>query len=270
MQCANEWETKTVEYGENFEAHTLLPLIAKNQIPAVRISNFFSQKERDYVVQNINLRDIFWYRNSEHRQGRIGISATEYHSKPNGKAMYFGLASESSRNRDDIFSDAPNPIQRIVDLFSKSYEVSVAREPSLDGAAYFSGLIRAMGAKSTLHFDYAPHQLPGWWVSESEEQFALVLYLQMPTDGGELLIYNHPWILKDDVYNEDKFEKGPYGFNPTFLVNERPTKIAPVAGDLIIFRSRNFHQVEKIDPRQYRLTFNSFLSLKDETLFLWS
>lgn len=269
MQYANDWEIKTIDSHENLEAHALLPLLATNRIAAIRISNFFTRKELDTAVKNINQRDISWYQNSEHRQGRIGISATEYHSKTNGKLLYFVLAPKCSRIREDMFSGASDPIQKIIGVFSKSYKVSVAHEPDDEGV-YFAGLIRAMGAKSTLHFDYAPHQLPGWGVSESEEQFALVLYLQMPADGGGLLIYNRPWVSEDDIHNEDIFEKGPNGFNPTFLESERPTRISPVTGDLIIFRSRNFHQVEGIDSDQIRLTFNSFLTLKNDVLSLWS
>lgn len=270
MKSLNAWEVKTIKYGEALETHTLLPSLTKNEIAAIRISDFFSQDELRNVVQNIRQHTISWYRNADHKQGRIGISATEYHSKANGKNLYFELEPECSKQRETLFSGAPDPIQRISELFTKSYPVSIAREPSLNNTQYFSGLIRAMGAKSTLHFDYAPHQLPGWWVSNTEEQFALVLYLQMPSTGGELLIYNHPWEQKDDIFNEDKIEKGPYGFNPVFLEQERPTVVTPVAGDLIIFRSRNFHQVKEISPSQYRLTFNSFLNLKEGTLFLWS
>ncbi len=270
MEYAKDWEIKKVEADRDLEAKVLLPLLATNNIAAIKISNFFDQNELDIIVKNINEHDISWYKDAEYRQGRIGISATEYHSKINGKDLYFKLVPECVRVKDEMFSGVSEPIQKIIKLFSKDYVVSLAHEPSMHNAVYFSGLVRAMGAKSTLHFDYAPSQLPGWEVSASEEQFAIVLYLQMPSVGGELIIYNHPWIPEDNIYNEDIFEKGPNGFNPSFLQNERPTKIFPETGDLIIFRSRNFHQVEQISPGETRLTLNSFLTLKNDSLSMWS
>lgn len=272
MEHANNWEIKTAEYGEKIDTNSLLSQLAGNQIAAVQISNFFTKEELDIIVANINRQSIFWYPESKHKQGRIGLSAAEFYSKPNGKALYFERTPEYSQMRDNFFSETTNPIQKIIALFSDSHETAIAREPGMNDATYFCGLIRAMGGKSTLHFDYAPHQLRGWEISESTEQFALVVYLQMPVTGGELLIYNRPWTIEDDVYNMDTLQKGPYGFDPIFLKEEIPTKISPIAGDLIIFRTRNFHQIEAINPglNQYRFTFSSFLSLKDGALFLWS
>lgn len=270
MQYENNWEIKTLEYGLDFDAQELLDMLSSNRIAAIRISNFLNQDELNTTLGHINKRDISWYLNSENKQGRIGVSATEYHSKPDGKALYFSRVPECSHKRESIFSTTSDPIRKIIALFSKNYEVSIANEPSMGNIPYFSGLIRAMGAKSTLHFDYAPNQLPGWSVSESEEQFGLVLYLQMPTKGGELMIYDHPWLAEDEIHNKDILEKGPNGFDPAFLKNEKPTKISPLAGDLIIFRTRNFHQIEEIESGQCRLTFNSFMTLKKGALSLWS
>lgn len=270
MQYANDWEIKTMEHGDVFEARKMLPLLSANQIAAIKISNFYSQADLAFIDNNIDRRDIAWYANSENKQGRIGISATEYHSKENGKALYFSLVAKATTAREKMFHGVQDPIQKIVDMFSADYKISMALEPSMNEAPYFSGLIRAMGAKSTLHFDHAPVQLPGWKVSESEEQFSLVLYLQMPDVGGELNIYNHPWVPEDEVYNKDILEKGPNGFDPIFLESEEPTKVPPASGDLIIFRTRNFHQIDSIGSGQIRLSFNSFMTLNGDELSLWS
>jgi len=272
MKHINNWEIKNIDYSEKINIGTLLPMLADNQIAAVKISNFYTKEELYTIVNKINKQSIFWYPESDNTQGRIGLSAAEYCSTLERKALYFEQVAESSRIRDDFFSDTINPIQKINELFSGSHQVAVAREPNVGDAPYFFGLIRAMGAKSTLHFDFAPHQLPGWRVSESTEQFGLVLYLQMPVAGGELLVYNHPWKIEDDVYNQDKIKKGPYGFDPAFIADEIPARITPVAGDLVIFRTRNFHQIDENSPglNQYRLTFNTFLALKDKALLLWS
>ncbi len=266
----SNWEIKTIKPDAGSEVHASLPLLATNRIAAIQIPNFFTQEELNICVENVKQKNISWYLNAEHKQGRIGISATEYHGKRDGKNLYFELEPESSRTRDEIFSGTSNPIQKIINLFSGSCRISIAREASMGNIPYFSGLIRAMETKSTLHCDYAPSQLPGWDISDSEEQFGLVLYLQMPSVGGELLIYDRPWVSEDDTHNKDILVKGPYGFDPAFLAHKKPTKVSPVAGDLIIFRSRNFHQVAHIDPDRTRLTINTFMSIKNNSLLLWS
>ncbi len=270
MNNYDAWEVKTLESDAGSEIRSLIPLLANNRIAAIRVSSFFTKEELDIIVKNIEQQNIAWYANKEYEQGRIGISTTEYHHKENGKGLYFKLTHESTKVRDEIFDGTSNPINKIIRLFSQSYSVSVASESSMGGASYFAGLIRAMGAKSTLHYDYAPNQLTGWDVSKSEEQFGLVLYLQMPPKGGELIIYNHPWTSEDEIHNKDIGQKGTYGFDPIFLKDEVSTKICPVAGDLIVFRTRNFHQVEEIDSDKPRLTLVSFMTLKDDLLSLWS
>lgn len=270
MDYTTDWEIRSMRYGENFEPRSMLPLLSSNLIAAVKISNFYGPEDLAIIDKNINRQDIAWYVNSENKQGRIGLSATEYHAKENGRDLYFSLAPKATAAREKMFSGVSDPVQKIIDLFSSEYQIGIAQEPGADGARYFSGLIRAMGAKSTLHFDYAPVQLPGWEVSKSEEQFGLVLYLQMPDTGGELSIYNHPWVPADEIHNKDILEKGPNGFDPGFLKDERPTQVSPASGDLIIFRTRNFHQIDEIASGQIRLSFNTFMTLNDDALSLWS
>jgi len=249
---------------------SLLLSLASNEIGAIQISQFLSSEELAIVVENMRKQSIAWYTNKEHKQGRIGISATEYHHRDGGKQMYFNLAPQNSVIRDEIFEGIPNPIDRIVKLFSDKYGVSIATEQSMQNAQYFAGIIRAMGAKSTLHYDSAPTQLPGWTVSDSEEQFGLVLHLQTATKGGELTVYNRPWVQEDDLHNNDIGQKGTFGFTDGFLGDTPHATVVPKAGDLIVFRSRNFHQVEDITSDEPRLTLTVFMSLKDGSLYLWS
>lgn len=270
MEYAHDWEIKNVAADDALQAPTLLPLLAANKIAAIKVSNFYSPEELALIETNIDSKDVAWYPHADQKQGRIGISATEYHSKKDGKALYFSRVDEATTVREKMFVGVSNPIEKIINMFSPEYKIGIAKESSMNNVPYFAGLIRAMGAQSTLHFDYAPVQLPGWDVSESEEQFGLVIYLQMPKVGGALNIYNHPWVPADEVHNKDRIEKGPEGFDPTFLKDEKPTQVSPTSGDLIIFRTRNFHQVDAIGSDRIRFSLNVFMTLKGDTLCLWS
>ena len=78
------------------------------------------------------------------------------------------------------------------------------------------GINTGYGVQGTLHYDYAPQQLPGWSVAKSNERFGLVLYLQMP-ESGEAYISNHPWAQEDEQYNNDHLEKAPMGLQEVGL-----------------------------------------------------
>jgi hypothetical protein len=267
---SKNWESIELDTVSSFNARELLPRLASNEIAAVKISNIFTIDEVQEMAGNIKKQGVHWYPNFEFKQGRIGICATEYHSKVNGKLAYFALQPEQSKIRNNMFPGTLDPVARMFDVFSDAYAVSVATEPNLENANYFTGLVRAMQHESTIHFDYAPHQLPGWWVSETEAQFAIVIYLQMPGSGGGLTVYNHPWEIADDKYNKDIHEKGPRGFEETVLGGINSTTINPSEGDMVIFNSRNFHKVEALDSDRARFSVNTFMSLKDDKLYFWN
>jgi len=267
----NQWGIRRLTPDNSAEACDLLPALASNEIAAIQIGQFLGRQELDVIIGNMSKQSIAWYENKRNQQGRIGINATGYHHEVGGKRKYFDLTPQAEKVRDEIFEGTQSPIDKITKFFSSNgYSASIATEPDMQNARYFAGLIRAMGAKSTLHFDYAPDQLPGWSVSDSEEQYGLVLYLQMPTEGGELTIYNRPWQPEDESHNNDIGQKGTYGFTEDFLGEAPRTSIRPLAGDLVVFKTRNFHQIGEIESDKPRLGLTTFMSLKDRSLSLWS
>jgi len=266
----NQWAFQAVGPDNSAEACALLPALAANEVGAIQISQFLCRQELDVITANMGSQDIAWYENKERQQGRIGINATGYSHKAEGKQEYFDLTPQAEQARDEIFAGTQSPIDKITEFFSEGYTASVATEPDMNNARYFAGLIRAMGAKSTLHFDYAPKQLPGWSVAEADEQFGLVLYLQMPAEGGELNVYNRPWQPEDERHNNDIKEKGTYGFDEEVVGDAPHISVQPSEGDLVVFKPRNFHQVGEIKSDKPRLGLTTFMSLKGDRLSLWS
>jgi len=266
----NQWGAVLLGPDDSAEASTLLPELARNEIAAIKIGQFLCEEELSVIKANMEGQTIAWYANKTNEQGRIGINATGYSHLPDGKKKYFDATPAAEQARDEIFEGTDSPINRILAFFGRGFNTKIATEPELQEARYFAGLIRAMGAKSTLHFDYAPRQLPGWNVADADEQFGLVLYLQMPAVGGELNIYNRPWTPEDERYNNDHVEKGTFGFTEGFLSDTPYTSVLPSEGDLVVFKTRNFHQVDEIQSDRPRLGLTTFMSQQDDTLSLWS
>lgn len=266
----NQWDEVQIGSDDSAEACALLPELARNEIAAIKIGQFLCEEELDAIKANMEDKTIAWYDNKTGQQGRIGINATGFSHLSDGKKRYFDATPAAEEDRDEIFEGTYNPINKILDFFGHGFDTKIATEPELDKARYFAGLIRAMGAKSTLHFDYAPRQLPGWSVADADEQFGLVLYLQMPTAGGELNIYNHPWTPEDERHNNDHVEKGTFGFTEGFLGDTPYASVLPSEGDLVVFKTRNFHQVDDIRSYRPRLGLTTFMSRQAGTLSLWS
>ena len=266
----NKWEAVQLGPDDSVEACTLLPELARNEIAAIKIGRFLSEQELAVIKRNMEDKTIAWYANKTNQQGRIGINATGYSHLPDGKQKYFDASPAAEKDRDTIFTGTNSPINKILEFFGRKFDIKIATELELNEARYFAGLIRAMGAKSTLHFDYAPKQLPGWSVANADEQFGLVLYLQMPAAGGELNIYDHPWTPDDERYNNDHVEKGTFGFTEGFLGDTPYASVLPSEGDLVVFKTRNFHQVDEIKSDKPRLGLTTFMSQQGGALSLWS
>ena len=264
------WSAETISGEDSDEIRNGIYELSDNTMAAMRIPNIYTAEEVDTIVDGIDHQGVLWYPNFEFKQGRIGICATEYVSKINGKEAYFLLEAESSKTRSEIFPTDLDPVRKMIDTFSPGFDTSVAEEASLGHAKYFTGLVRAMGQESTTHFDFAPHQLPGWQVAEAEAQFAVVTYLQVPGSGGELTIFNRTWEQDDEEFNQDVEEKGPKGFEKQFLDDAESVVLAPNPGEMIVFNSRNFHKVEDMVSQVARFSINSFMSLSNDKLYLWN
>jgi hypothetical protein len=266
----NQWGAIQLGPDSSAEACALLPELARNEIAAIKIGHFMCEQELAIVKTNIEDKTIAWYANKTNQQGRIGINATGFSHESYGMKKYFDATPAAEEDRDEIFEDTQSPVNKILEFFGRGFDTKIATEPALAEARYFTGLIRAMGAKSTLHFDYAPEQLPGWSVANADEQFGLVLYLQMPTEGGVLNIYDRPWTPADESHNQDHVVKGTFGFTEGFLGDTPYASIIPSEGDLVIFKTRNFHQVDEINSDRLRLGLTTFMSQQNGTLSLWS
>lgn len=151
------WRVETITGQDGHETREALFELAKNDLAAVSIPGIYSQQEVAVIVDNIVEQGVMWYPNFESRQGRIGICATEYFSKPEGKEQYFSLVAEHAAIRNRIFPGTLEPTEKMIEIFSRALDTSVAEEPSLGNADYFTGLIRAMAQESTTHFDFTLH-----------------------------------------------------------------------------------------------------------------
>lgn len=97
-------------------------------------------------------------------------------------------------------------------------------------------------------------------------QLSWNLYLELTElDQGKTHIYNRLWQPEDAVLRNE----AAYGYQETIVEGAQHVTFQPRVGDVVIFNTRHFHQVEPVDG--YRVTFTPALGLypSGEIIF-WS
>ena len=154
-------------------------------------------------------------------------------------------------------------MQRLIDeLKALDFDAGVMSEPGL--GAYFAGNGKLRSGRTPIHIDYSPQDSEGWAVADGIYQLAWNLYLRVPPQGGELLIWDKCWEPEDDIHQVDNNY-----FYKEEVVNGVPmlrVKVNP--GEVMMINSRNYHSVAEVEDR---LAFGSFISVFDGLrMRLWS
>lgn len=241
-----------------------LNLLFENKIPCIRVSGFASKKECIQLERSVAKVGFDFYENVFPPIGRIGITQFEYSGKD--KVDYFLRASKANDVYRRITSMANfSPLDRLIYILNHNIDknADIAFEDDVD-ASYFAGLFRQISV-ALLHVDFARLDAPGWKIGDVVSQLAWNLYITPPENGGSCNVYNRPWQLND----ESRKITGSYGYDSSLVENVEYKSNAPIIGDLVIFNSRNFHEVTQANGD--RLTCSSFIGkLPDGNLVLWS
>lgn len=254
-----EWKNGVVN-GLNKDS---LNLLFRNMIPYIRITNFASADECESLTRQASSHGFSPYRGVEPTINRIGHTVFEYDKI--SKERYFEDAAKSLPIQSHIFSEAFNPIKRLVDLIQDETGVRPVIAKDLSGRPYYAGLIRRIENGTLIHVDYAPTEQNAWEVCDVISQLSWNLYLRVSDPNeGNTRIYNKQWEI-----GHRRFREGSYGYSPEVVKGCESAVFEPTVGDLVIFNTRNFHAVES--TKGERVTVTSALGLMpDGKLILWS
>ncbi|CAN5134306.1 hypothetical protein BH11MYX1_BH11MYX1_40420 [soil metagenome] len=257
------WTTHEVQ---RLTPESLRALLA-NEIPLVVIPAFASLAECSQLLEAANRIGFEPYQHVEPSIDRIGVTVFEYNQV--GMAAYFSAQREAARTQRAIFDRSFDANARLARLFGAkaNAELSIARDP-LHGD-YHAGLVRKIESGTLLHIDYAPAEQPGWWVADHvEAQLAWNLYLQLQDDPaaiGVTHVYNRAWTPSDEARKVE----GTYGYARDVVAGVERITYCPTRGDVYLFNSRNFHEVEA--SRGQRVTFTSQMGMVGPSqLVIWS
>ncbi|MBX9769401.1 MAG: 2OG-Fe(II) oxygenase [Bdellovibrionales bacterium] len=254
----NTWKYKTAQL---LTSNSLTQLF-ESKIPAIILPGFLSVNQCENIVTNLESLGMGTYSHVNHSVGRLGLAQMEYHLKK-GKPAYFEAVESANKIFGQAINGSEDPITKLISKLAHATpkSVGIAIEESI--GSYFAGTFRNVMTVGHLHFDYAPFEAKGWNIDTVDSQLSWNLYLNQPI-GGKLRVYNRFYNPKDEKLRV----KNEYYYQRSIIGNCEQFSYVPRVGDLVLFNSRNIHEVEPVTGNRYSLS--SFIGRTDRSLILWS
>jgi hypothetical protein len=187
---------------------------------------------------------------SDHRdQGRLTDSywdqVTACHQAWNGLGLGFDPFAEC---RAQLGKHWPHPVS-VARRGGRELAPGVAREPNQGFRVHYDDALR----------EFAEDLLDDNLVA----QFAFNLYLSVPEQGGETVVWRHRW---DPADEEHRLPKS-YGYAESVVQGAESFELKPEVGEALLFNPRNFHAVRPSrDARRMALGFSLAMSDTGELL----
>jgi hypothetical protein len=219
----------------------LLDLFA-NRCAYLAVENFLSASECQALIQALRAEGLRQYEyNFDHHDAPPAASLFETHYLYEQKRPedYFLKAQASiAKYRRMVEKLGFDPVNKVLTYLGQALQMPVAIAEQ-DGHQYHTVIARELNHAALLHADYAPFIPRYWAISNITAELAWNIYLTDPGEGGECVVYNKPWELEDDRF----ILKQTYGYDHQVVANRECMKVKPAPGRLVLFNSRNFHEV---------------------------
>ena len=237
-----------------------IELLIENKIPGVHIERFADKQQIEKLKYELDARAL--RTSSIAEVTRLGISQYQQ-GICESKENYFELARKLNEEFQTIFSNSFSPVQKIINHFVRlGIDAAIMEEPGF--GRYFAGTGKLRNGSSPIHVDYSPQDSLGWAIADARVQLAWNLYLNVPEEGGDLLIWDKQWHVEDDIHQVEN----NYYYNEKIVEGKDPLIVKVKEGDVVILNSRNYHAVSYVENR---LAFGSFISVfDDKSMGLWS
>lgn len=180
---------------------------------------------------------------------------------------YLDETEVASQRMREVFSheNVPHPLDVALEFLRPLWNggVAVADEA---GRPYFAGVLRDIDGGALPHIDHARKETPNLSIGRVVAQASLLYYVEVPSAGGALRVYD-----KEPSHEDDTHHTLGYGYSPEAIAGVSFTGVTPSTGSLVLFPTTRIHSVDPIDGQGRRVTWSVFLGLTPEgDLLLWS
>ncbi len=243
-----------------------LRALLENEIPAIRIRDFATADECASFAAAMRGGNIRSY-GVDREIGYIGMAQYEFRWGKD-KRDYFAAVPKAFADQRAVFARSFDPMTRFIDTLQGVWPAPIGLAQDEYGP-YFAGIIRFATGGIDLHADYAPFNMPGYAVADITSQLAWNLFVEAPATGGVTTVHHSPWTpaMRDDTPPKS------YGLPREDVAGAETFDYCAVAGDVVIFNSRNQHEVSPGgggDARG-RLQIGSFVGRqRDDALVLFA
>jgi hypothetical protein len=160
-----------------------------------------------------------------------------------------------------------NPIENVLQLFRAIWgnEVTIPKEGNNE---YFAGDIRIISSAG-LHTDVVTRRIKSGILSKVKEQLSWNIYLTQPNEGfGALQVFNKKFEASDISHKK----LNGFGYKKSVVQGCESVLIFPKMGSFVLFKSSNYHLVQKTPPSDLRMSITSFIGFLGENkpLIFWS
>ena len=183
------------------------------------------------------------------------------------KRSYFVARQRHNSLFDTLKQSALCPATRLETLqeLNPDFRMELAHESKHGSYAPFIAQTMAQSGLF-LHHDFAPFDADGWDISQVEQQISWNVYLELPEEGGETIVYSRQWRPSDE--HEYRIP-GSYAYDPAVVKKVKHWRVTPKVGTLLMFNSRCYHQVAELRGR--RTSVSGFIGrLKSGRIVYWA
>lgn len=261
-------------YSEKLNSQDLAAMLNDDIIGLV-VRNYISPEICLKVGQDIatsNELEKYYYEMSDKGErksvflgvSRLGVSfSTTFGRDRNGPETkrYYDVANKNIEKIRNFFTPYLSPIDQLRLNLDELYEYG-ANLGNFENKKMFTGIARVTEKDMDLQ-EKNPHvdSLPPEY--EMDRQYSANIYISVPQEGGELIIYPHKPLSAAEV---DDFETNQILWENKLTDGIR---IKPNLGDLIIINTRRPHAVTSFSSGS-RVSLQSFIGLnKNHPLKLW-
>jgi hypothetical protein len=253
--------------GEHDLTPENLVALLNNEISAIRIKGFATPEECAAFAAAAKRGNVKYY-SVARKIGYIGQAQYEYRWNPD-KSLYFNAVVQANADLKAVTDQTFDPVARLIRHLAAVHPgpVDYAEEPDL--GRYFAGIIRLASQGVDLHVDYAPFNTLDYAIRLIDAQLGWNFFAEDPGEGGLTTIYNNPW------NPERKPGEIPqsYGLDAALTEGVPSLTYAPTAGDVVIFNTRNPHEISPgaDGAVRDRVSIGSFVGrMPDRSLVLWA
>ncbi len=228
---------------DRFLQAELVQRLRSRQCGAIRIASFVQPADVAAIVSAINAAGIEYHvaddkAGSVARKGKLGPNFFRYRDQPE---EYFRQVPQFRSLFDHQIFASDHPIHRLMGMVATAtgLPVEVAQE---NGQGFMHCVARDLPA-APRHTDWLPRDCPALgFAAQFKSQYAWNLYLELPSHGGETVIYHRE-------------EQQP------IVENTLRCTVRSSVADLLIFQSTNVHEVLPAGGK--RLTVSGFFGITD-------